>query len=187
MNFLWSIIFIISAVFFIFKDPNLLLSTATQSIYESLKVCFSLAGIYIFWLGIIRIMQDSGLANKLAKCLKPIINWLFGKTDKETSELIAVNLSANLLGIGNASLPVGLKAMEKLDNKRNVVTFQMIMLFALNCCSIQLLPSTIILMRISGGSLNSGDIVIPIIIVSIICFFLTIFSIKLFFKDRRGL
>lgn len=191
MNILWTIIFGVSILFFLFTNPNLLLSTSLESIYASLKLCFTLAGIYIFWMGIIQIMQDSGLASKLSKLLMPIIRFLFGKTDKQTSELIAVNMSANILGLSNASLPAGLKAMERLDEQRRTsgceqgrdkLTMPMIMLFALNCCSLQFLPSTVILMRTENGSVSSGDIILPIILVSVICFTLTCVLVKTLFK-----
>ncbi|MGN1227419.1 MAG: nucleoside recognition domain-containing protein [Christensenellales bacterium] len=185
MNLLWTILLAGSIVMFLFNEPNLVLSTATASIYDSLKLCFSLAGIYIFWLGIIKIIQDCGLAEKLSKLLTPIIYVLFGNISKEASELIAVNMSANILGLGNASLPAGLKAMDKLNNKQNKLSQQMVMLFAINCCSIQLLPSTVILMRSENGSHASSDIILPIIIVSLICFFVTIFLVKLLFKEKK--
>lgn len=185
MNLLWTILVVGSILLFIIQDPNLLLTTATTSIYDSLKMCFTLAGIYIFWLGIIQIMQDSGLADKLSKILTPIIFILFGNIDKDASRLIAINISANLLGLGNASLPAGLKAMQKLDNKKEKASQQMIMLFALNCCSIQLLPSTIILMRSEGGSSSSSDIILPIILVSVVCFMLSIFLVKLLFRENK--
>ena len=255
MNFLWTVLTCFSIVFFLFSDPNLLLTSATASIYESLKLCFILSGIYIFWMGIISIVEESGLANKLSKLLMPFILFLFGNVSKEAKELIAVNMSANILGLGNASLPAGLKAMEKLNEERlknekllnkfmqnlkneksknyttqncgtknlfgifkkfklngchngikgkdyiksesgksftkngkatskaGQATRAMIMLFAINCCSIQLLPSTVILMRSENGSKASGDVILPIIIVSLICFALTIVLVKLLFKD----
>ena len=234
MNFLWTILVCASIVFFLFSDPNLLLSTATESIYDSLKLCFTLAGIYIFWMGIISIVEESGLADKLSKLLTPLIFLLFGNISKEASELIAINMSANILGLGNASLPAGLKAMNKLNeeriknekllnefvqiscvencgdksnknkckkksfdffkkdksNSKDIVkekggqaTKALIMLFAINCCSIQLLPSTVILMRSENGSRASGDVILPIIIVSVVCFALTILFVKLLFKD----
>lgn len=225
MNFLWTILICFSIIFFLFSDPNLLLATATSSIYDSLKLCFTLAGIYIFWMGMIAIVEDSGLAGKLSKLLTPFISFIFGGVSKEARELIAVNMSANILGLGNASLPAGLKAMQKLSDERikcekrlnkfiekecekvektekgilrkffkfkkaggcgEEATRAMIMLFAINCCSIQLLPSTVILMRSENGSRASGDIILPIIIVSVICFTLTILLVKLLFKERKG-
>ena len=225
MNFLWTILFCFSIIFFLFSDPNLLLATATASIYDSLKLCFTLAGIYIFWMGMIAIVEDSGLAGKLSKLLTPFISFIFGGVSKEARELIAVNMSANILGLGNASLPAGLKAMQKLNDERieskkrlngfieresksvakakrgkgvlrkcfnlkkgkrgEEATRAMIMLFAINCCSIQLLPSTVILMRSENGSNSSADIILPIILVSVVCFALTILFIKLLFKERK--
>lgn len=185
MNILWTFLVLASMVLLLCSNPSLILSNSIDSIYESLKLCFTLLGIYMFWLGIIRIMQDSGLGNMLAKILKPFIIFLFGANiSKETAELISINISANLLGLGNASLPAGLKAMHLLDNGKNV-NFQMIMLFALNCCSIQLLPSSVILMRSEGGSSSSGDIILPVVLVSLICCAFTILMVKTFFKDKK--
>lgn len=184
MNFLWTIILVGSGFLFLFNDPSLMLSTATSSIYESLKLCFTLGGIYIFWLGIIQIMEDCGIAKLLAKILTPFIYFIFGNLSREASELIAINISANILGLGNASLPAGLKAMDKLQNSERKNDMQIVMLFAVNCCSIQLLPSTIILLRNENGSANASDIIFPIILVSIICFAMTISLIKLLFSGK---
>ena len=95
MNFLWTFLIISSIILFLFNDPSIILSTATNSIYDSLTLCVTLATIYIFWLGIINVIQDSGLSNKISKLLSPIIKSVFKGVDKKANEYIAINLSAN--------------------------------------------------------------------------------------------
>ena len=82
--------------------------------------------------------------------------------------MIALNMSANILGLGNASTPMGIKAMQALDDGSGKATFSMIMLLVVNATSIQLLPSTVIGLRSSAGSANPADIILPTIIATAI-------------------
>ena len=91
-------------------------------------------------------------------------------------------MSSNILGLGNASTPSGIKAMELLDDKSGKITFSGIMLLIINSCSIQLLPTTIISLRENAGSTTSADIIFPIIISS---FLTCIFAITLVFLFNK--
>lgn len=173
---------IVSLGFFVFGDPASVVEVMNTSVSDTIELCLTLCAIYILWMGLLQIVEDSGLSNKLAVCLAPVIRLLFGNVSKEASQYIAMNLSANILGLGNASTPAGLRAMKALDNGSGTLSMPMAMLFALNCCSLQLLPTTIISLRSQHGSVNSSDVIFPIIIVSIICCGLCICLVKLFYK-----
>jgi len=176
---------LISSIMFLFNDPSKLLMNAINASNNTITLCISLLGIYIFWSGILEIVQDTGLSKKIAKILRPIIKFLFGNIDNETASFIALNISANMLGLGNASTPSGLEAMKRLNNHKSKPSYKMAMLLAINCCSIQLIPTTIISMRQLGGSQSASDIILPILIVSIISLVYLICMIKLLYRGKK--
>lgn len=176
---------LISSIIFLFTDPSKLLTTAINASNNTITLCISLLGIYIFWSGILEVVQDTGLSKKIANLLHPIIKFLFGNIDNQTASFIALNISANMLGLGNASTPSGLEAMKRLNNNKKTPSYKMIMLLAINCLSIQLIPTTIISMRQLSGSQNASDIILPILIVSMISLIYLVCMIKLIYKGKK--
>ena len=159
---------VISISFLIFSNPSLVLSTMIDASDGALKLAVELCAVYAVWLGLLELVEESGLSRKLAKVLHPVIKWLFKIDDPETEKMIALNMSANMLGLGNAATPMGISAMKRLDNGSGIATNAIIMLIVLNSTSIQLLPSTIIGLRAAAGSTNPADIILPTLI-STIC------------------
>lgn len=186
MAIIWFFMIFLSIFVLIFTNPNLILSTMLSSSKEALDLCINLCGIYAVWLGIINILDKSGLSEKLAKLLSPLINFLFKTNNKQAKKYIAINLSSNILGLGNASTPSGIKAMQELDNNSGKITFAGIMLLVINSVSIQLLPTTIIGLRESAGSINSTSIIFPTIISSLLTVIFAIFLVFLFNKMFGG-
>ena len=127
----------------------------------ALKLCIELCGVYAVWLGLLELISASGLADKLSKLLHPIIKKLFKVDNKEIEKMIALNMSANILGLGNAATPMGMKAIEQMDDHSGIATPAIIMLVIVNATSIQLLPSTVIGLRAAAGSVNPADIILP--------------------------
>ena len=186
MNIIWAIFIIFSLFSLILFNPIDSVSLMTNSIFEVLKLCTDLLAIYTLWLGVLEILDKTGIADKIANLFKPILKKLFKTQNQVALKLISVNLTANMLGLGNASTPAGIMAMKKLDKCNGKITKQMILLFVLNISSIQLFPTTIISLRAKFGSQFPSDIILPTIISSSILFFLSIFLAKfcekLFFK-----
>ena len=106
--------------------------------------------------------------------------------DKQTKSFIALNLSTNIFGIGNASTPIGIKAMKNLDkiNNSEIASSSMIMLMVINATSLQLLPTTIIGLRATALSTNAGDIILPSIITTSITTLLGIILVKVLSKIK---
>lgn len=188
MNKIWLYIVLLSSLILIYTNPSIALPTMIQSASECITLCLELCAVYAIWLGILQILEDSGLSDKLAKFLSPIVKRLFKIEDKEAIKLISVAISANFLGLGNASTPAGIKAMERLDDKSGKISYAMIMFMVLSSCSIQILPTTIMGLRASAGSGNPADIILPTLISSIIAtssgVFLTYFISKRREKNR---
>lgn len=162
---------------------NCLLAGGNKAIELSLK----LWGIYTLWLGVLKIVEDTGLDKKLSKLLSPIIRVLFGKVDDYTKNQIAINITSNLLGMGNASTPSGMNAISGLDKGSKYATASMIMIIVMNSTSMQLIPTTVVGLRAMAGSAAATDIIIPTFIATFVTTFVGIILVKIFskiFKDK---
>lgn len=141
---------------------------ATQAVFDGAKngvtVCFGLISIMVFWLGIMRIAEDAGILSKIAVLLRPVVRFLFPSVPKNDPAIgyIMTNMSANILGLGNAATPMGIKAMQelqKLNPNKETASPAMCTLLALNTSSITLIPTTLIAIRMNYESLNPAEIV----------------------------
>jgi spore maturation protein A len=168
----------------LFTNPNLALSAMLEAGNMSVALTFNLLAINSIWLGIMNIVEKTGLNNKISSLLKPLIRFLFKNTDKETDKYLAVNISANLLGMGGAATPMGIMAMKSMDDKSGVATDNMLMLIILNATSLQLLPTTILSLRTAAGSANPGDIILPSLISSLLNTLIGIGIVKLLNRLR---
>ncbi|MFS0837845.1 nucleoside recognition domain-containing protein [Paenibacillus sp. UNC499MF] len=140
----------------------------TQAAFDGAKsgvtVCFGLISVLVFWLGMMRIAEDAGLLSKLAVLLRPVVRFLFPSIPKDHPALgyIMSNMSANILGLGNAATPMGIKAMQelqKLNPHKDTASPAMCTLLALNTASITLIPTTLIAIRMNYNSINPSEIV----------------------------
>ncbi len=168
MNKIWLFMMLVSLAILLYINPGATLSTMIDASTEALTLCIELCAVYVVWLGILEIVEATGLSKKIARALRPIIKRLFRIDNEEIEKIIALNMSANILGLGNAATPMGIKAMKALDNGRGVATFSIIMLVVVNATSIQLLPSTVIGLRASAGSSNPSDIILPTILATVV-------------------
>ena len=185
MNKIWIILFISSIVAICLFDPTKVLSGLLTASNNAVKLSFELCAIYAIWIGLFSILEQSGLSKKLSKFLSPIINKIFGKNNlsEESRKYVSMNISANLLGMGGAATPLGIKAIESMqkDNKnKNTITFPMIMLIAISCSSVQFLPTSIIAMLSNAGSKKPTSIILPSTICSILSTTITILLVYLF-------
>lgn len=187
MRKIWFFMVLASLVTLLFVNPEDSINAMMDAGADAVTLTIKLLGIYAVWLGIIALIDACGLSDKIASLLEPIIDWLFGKTNKETKRYIALNMSANILGMGNACTPTGLKAMQGLDKQNNSITAStaMIMLVVLNATSIQLIPTTIIGLRQQYGSTTSSDIILPTIISTLISTIIGIILVKICAKIQK--
>ena len=186
MNIIFCIVLVFSTIYMLFVSPENILNALINGSYKGVNLCLELLAIYAVWLGILKIAENCGAQKFLEKLLKPIIRFLFGNLDQETSNLIAINLSANILGLGNASTPSGVKAMENLSKNQTICTKQMSMLVLLNSLSLQIVPTTIIGLRIASNSKTATSIFLPIIIVSYITVILSVFALKFLVRSNNN-
>ena len=185
MNKIWLLMMLASLIVLLYVDPGATLSTMIDASTSALTLCIELCAVYAVWLGLLEIVDATGLGQKLAKLLRPLIKKLFRVDNEEIEKMIALNMSANILGLGNAATPMGIKAMKSLDDGSGVATFSMIMLVVVNATSIQLLPSTVIGLRANAGSENPSDIILPTILATIVTVSIGITLVLIFDKIKR--
>lgn len=175
LNYIWSGMLLISFVVSFFTGKTDEVCTALcDGASEGVSLAISIAGIMAFWTGIMKIAEKGGLVNVIAKLFKPVIDFLFPETkkDNEVCGAIAMNMTANFFGMGNAATPLGLNAMKRLSrySEKDIASDSMCMLAVVNSASIQLIPSTLIAIRSAMGSSNPSEIILPIWIVSALTF-----------------
>lgn len=145
----------------------------------AVKIAFSLIGIMAFWLGIMRIAEKAGIINIIAKILKPITKKIFSDIPQNSPAIgdIAMSISANALGLTNAATPIGIKAMQELQEKnknKTVASDSMCMFLGMNTAGFQIIPATVIAILTGLGAKNPTDIILPTLIVTTISFIFAI-------------
>jgi len=188
LNKLWPIFIFISIFYAIFtgnieKVNNSIFQSTTNAVELSIK----LLGTICLWSGIMEIASNTNIMKILTKILEPILKILFPelKNNSKIKKEISMNMIANILGLGNAANPLGLKAMnsmQKENKNKSKLTNSMAMFIILNTASIQLIPTTIIAIRNSLGSENPTKIIFPVWIVTIIAAVSGIIATKIFIK-----
>jgi spore maturation protein A len=133
---------------------------------STIEFIIKLVGIMCIWCGVMKIAEQSGLTEKLAKLLRPVLRLVFKEAAKDEKAMgaIVMNLTANMMGLSNAATPFGIKAMEEMDrlNKdKGIASNDMALFLVLNAACIQLVPTTVLSIRAASGSSNPGAIIIP--------------------------
>lgn len=175
LNYLWGAMLIIGIVFAAFNGSlGALGDGLLDASKEAIDLCVLMLGVVGFWNGLMAIAKDAGLIDKLTKAIKPILRFLFPGVPEgdETQEDIATNMIANMLGLGWAATPSGLKAMQGLERLKrmsgqyaqNAASNDMCMFLVINISSLQLIPMNMIAYRSQYGSVSSTVIVGPALI-----------------------
>ncbi|MBQ8003464.1 MAG: spore maturation protein [Clostridia bacterium] len=162
----------------------------TSGIEKAFELILTLAPIMCFWSGIMRIAEECGITNIISKLLSPLTTLLFGKEYKNTAAVkkISMNMSANMLGMGNAATPLGLDAMQELDRinpNPSVASNIMCMFIIINTASIQLIPTSVIALRAQYGSVAPSSIVLPTLITTLCAFTVGTASAKIMQRTSR--
>lgn len=170
ISYLWSFLIVIGVIFsLITGNIDKLNESILTNANEALDLVLSLLPIIVLWTGVLKIAEKSGLLDKFAKLLNPILSKLFPTVPKNNKALgyIASNIAANMLGLGSAATPAGLKAMEelqKINNKKDTASIPMITFLVLNTAGVTMIPTTILALRVAYNSVNPGEIILPAII-----------------------
>jgi len=174
VNYIWVGLLVIGIIFAMFNGTMEEVNAAIlKGAGDSVTIVISLISVLVFWLGLMKIVEVSGLLDRLIRLFKPAIVKLFPDIpgDHPAMGYILSNMIANLFGLGNAATPLGLKAMEQmsiLHGGKDYASRSMITFLALNTSSITLIPTTVIAIRMKYGAVSPTDIVVPTIIATII-------------------
>lgn len=181
---------VISIVFGIATGrTNEVTESVLNSSLLSVDLCIGFVGVWALWLGLMEIAKASGLITKLAKIMNPIIKRIFPKIPPTHPALgaITMNMAANMLGLGNAATPFGIKAMkelQKLNTLKDIASNSMCTFLVINTSSIQIVPTTVIALRVAQGSTNATEIVFSALLATTFSTLAGLIAIK-FMKDRK--
>ena len=191
VNYIWGFFIIIGIIYSIItgniSNINKEIINATTS---SVDTILKLLPIMCLWLGIANIAKESGLLSIISKKIQPILSIIFKDIpkDHESYGLISSNIIMNMLGLGNAATPFGLKAMESmqtLNPKKDTATRSMITFLVINTSSITIMPTTVISFRLLNKSSNPTDIVLASIITTFLSTFIALIIDRLFYLKEK--
>ena len=184
LNFIWAFMMLIAFVSAIFCGNMESLSASVMKGADSaVELIISIIGIICFWSGMMEIAERSGITNALSRLFSPVLSRLFKNVPKKSPAMgyISLNISANLLGLGNAATPLGLNAMKelkKLNHNKPVASDDMLLFVVLNTASLQLIPTTLCAYRQSYGSKSPFEIIPAVWLTSIVSLVVAIIVAK---------
>ena len=189
LNYLWGGMILIAVVYGTLTGNVKGVGTAAvDSSKEAVELCITMLGVMALWTGLMQIAEASGLIKKFRKAVRPVLRFLFPElpADAKVNDYIASNMLANILGLGWAATPFGLKAMEELQKinieqggKKEVASRAMCTFLILNISSLQLIPVNIIAYRSQYGSVNPAQIVGPAILATLVSSLAAVIFVKL--------
>lgn len=188
INYIWLFLIFIGVLTGILTGSiDKVTEAAINSAKLGVTLSVGLVGVLSLWLGVMKIAEESGLVKILSKALMPIMKRLFPDIPDNHPAMgsIVMNISANILGLGDAATPLGLKAMQELQTlskDKSTATNSMCTFLAINTSSVTLIPATVIAYRAAAGSINPTEIVAPAILSTSIATIVAIISVKFFSK-----
>lgn len=156
---------------------------------DAVELCLSMAGMLCLWTGVMEVMRQSGLAGGLSRLLRPVLGRLFpnGAKDGAVMDSLSANVSANLLGLGNAATPLGIEAAKGMSRKSpGVASDELCLLVVCNTASIQLLPTTVAAVRAAAGCRSPFDILPAVWLASALSVTAGIWACRLLSRLWRG-
>ena len=186
INYLWGIFIIIGVIFGLLKRNNNVANSLLTSGSKGIEMILSLVPLMCLWLGTMKIAATSGLLEIISKKLSKVVRIIFPEIPEGDPSIgyISSNIVMNMLGLGNAATPFGLKAMselKRLNNNNDVASRSMITFLVLNTASVTIIPTTVISLRILNGSTSPTEIVLVTIITTFLSTFLALLLDRLFY------
>lgn len=167
MNAIWTAVIVTCFAIVTVTNPNNVLTLCVQSATQALNYCFQLVAIYALWQGVFCVAERCNLVEKLSKLLSKLNNFLYGMVSEQANNYLALNMASNLVGAGNAATPSAIKAIQLMENNETLSRGGA-MLFVINACGIQLVPTTVIGLRTTFQSQNPSAILLPTLICTMV-------------------
>ena len=152
MNILWTIIMLCSIAAMVVIKPDGAVKAMTEGANNAVSLAITLLASYSLWLGFFRLVEKTGISKAVARLIRKPLNFLFPSASDRAKSYLSMNISANFLGLGNAATPMGINAVCALDDGAERANTDMIMALVLSSTSLQLLPGTVIAMRVARGA-----------------------------------
>ena len=184
MNIVFVLLFVAAAIAGAVKgDVKAVGQGAFDGAAQGVTLAIGLVGVMALWLGLLKVAEKSGLVDKLARAVRPVFRPLFpGVPDGHPAiSAMLLNIAANMLGLGNAATPFGIKAMEELEKLNptpGTATNAQVLFLAINTASLQLVPTTVIALRVSAHSTDPAGIILPCLLASFCALTVAVVSTK---------
>jgi len=189
MSVIWTVMVGVSIVCALLTGRVEAVSTAAlEGAAAGVELCLSMTGVLCLWMGVMEVMRRSGLAEGLSRLLRPVLKRLYPDFagDRRVMDTVSANVSANLLGLGNAATPLGLEAARLMaERSPGIASDSLCMLVVCNTASIQLIPTTVASLRAAAGSATPFDILPAVWLASLIALVVGISAAKLFARVWR--
>ncbi len=170
MNIVFSILLCGSIVYCLVSGGGeAVLASLLAGADDAVSACIKLCGAYLVWMGLLNVMREAELVDALSRLLRPVLKLLF-RDCEAAHEAVSLNLSANMLGMGNAATPYGIEAMRRMQQSNPrpaIATNGMCVLIAINASCLELFPASLVALRQSCGSLRPTAVVLPTILSSL--------------------
>lgn len=184
MNILFAVAFLICNIALLLHSPDDFLPALLDGAGKSATLCLSLVATYAVWMGLMRVWEVSGVSRGVSKLLRPVARRLLKTNDSQALDAVCMNMSVNMLGISGAATPYGIKAANLLDKTENA-DYSSAMLFVLNATSLQILPTSMVGVRVAMGSAAATDIILPTLLTTVFSTALGIFLTWLFLRPKK--
>ena len=183
MNAIWTTLVIICFALLTATSPNSVLTLCVESGKQAVDYTFQLVAIYALWQGVFCVAERCNLVEKLAKILAKLNNFLYGNVSKQAQKYLALNMASNVVGVGNASTPSAIEAIKLMEGGQKLSRGGA-MLFVLNACGLQLVPTTVIGLRATFGSQNPSQILWPTIVCTLFGLILGVFLTNIAYPKK---
>lgn len=167
VSYIWFFLIVVGIVYsFLTGNISVINESILTNGADALELMLSIFPVIVLWSGIMKIAEEAGMLKKFAKILEPILSKLFPSVPNDNPALgfIASNIAANMMGLGSAATPFGLKAMtelQKINDKKDTASVPMITFLVLNTAGVTIVPTTVLALRIAHGSANPSEIILP--------------------------
>lgn len=190
INYIWGVFIILGITYSIInKDPNLTNNLLTSG-KNSIDMILTILPLMCLWLGITKIAEASSLLTLVSKKLSKVVRIIFPEIPKDHPAIgyISSNIVMNMLGLGNAATPFGIKVMEKLkelNKNKDVASRSMITFLVINTSSVTIIPTTVISLRLLHGSIDASEIIPVTILTTFISTFIALILDRIFYLVWR--
>ena len=190
MNALFFILTVLSLAVMTIVAPDSVLGVMIDGGKSALELSLKMIAIYSVWLSVLKIIERTELDKKIVSLFQPLVDKMYKNENSKAKAYVAMNMTANLLGMGGAATPLGIKAINEMNrgSDKSAATGNMILFFVLNATSLQLIPATVIALRAAAKSAAPADILLPNILASLFAAGAGFIFVKIFsfvFRNKK--